>query len=259
MSGACSGSGSGSSGGRRGCKRGGGDIQLRGPEKRKSDADSYDGEDDVDSAGLEGAGAAPDAVNHFLVDKSLNLENLFQPAKFTKLTSGEFPKRGDHIARMIRDGTIARVAETLGCDLPYHHGIYVGGQNKSMVIHYSGDTDEKTEAKVKDCSLTDFLNGEKEYLVVGYDEKACLKNEDTAKFAELLLEIEWGKGQYNVVLHNCENFAALCKTGCCQISDQSAALMQALTKAFAELPQEVQIKIVLSGVAVAFCSSVLKK
>jgi hypothetical protein len=97
--------------------------------------------------------------------------------------------RGDHI----------RVRRTAY----WHHGIDCGD---GTVIHFSGDQQEKRNARVRRTSWSEFLRGGQAETV---PHRGSLDAESVVRRAESLL----GQTRYSLLWNNCEHIARWCKTG----------------------------------------------
>jgi len=84
-----------------------------------------------------------------------------------------------------------------------HHGIDIGG---SEVIHFKGEPGNKDNARIKQTSMQEFLDGGKIEIVKYVN---SFHPDQVVKNARLYL----GKGGYSLFFNNCEHFACWCKTG----------------------------------------------
>ena len=113
------------------------------------------------------------------------------------------------------------------CGLYTHHGIYVGGHEDHVVIHFSGlEKKNKATAIVESCSLKEFLDGSKLRLVVynaphvhrlikkrgscHYNKSRPASEVTQTAYEYLQNPQKWGT--YNLFTKNCEHFAVFCKT-----------------------------------------------
>lgn len=84
-----------------------------------------------------------------------------------------------------------------------HHGIYVGD---GVVIHYSGEVFQKSEATIRRDPLERFVGGGTAEVVAYAASNDC---EEVVRRAVSRL----GENGYSLFGNNCEHFARWCKTG----------------------------------------------
>lgn len=96
--------------------------------------------------------------------------------------------------------------------LYYHYGVYVGNDK---VVHFSADDGsgknetDPSNADIRETYLKDFAKDDE--VSVDTSEPPAFSGEEIAKRAESLIGTQ--KGNYDIVLNNCEHFAKFCKTG----------------------------------------------
>lgn len=84
-----------------------------------------------------------------------------------------------------------------------HHGLYIGN---GRVIHFSGENNSKTQAKIIETSITNFSNGGTLQKIIY---KKSLPIEESYQRALNAI----GEKKYSLIFNNCEHFATWCKTG----------------------------------------------
>ena len=106
-----------------------------------------------------------------------------------------------------------------------HHGVYTGDPEYE-VIHLSGESSKKKSAKVRACTLDEFLDGG-QLRLVAYGVSIltrlvklrgtchysnCRSADRVLKTADFYVEKPETWGEYNLLVNNCEHFSYYCKT-----------------------------------------------
>lgn len=98
----------------------------------------------------------------------------------------------------------------------HHHGIYSGS---GKVIHYGGFAEKFKKEKIKEVSLSDFLNGN-DVIIAEYSESE--RKYSRSKSVERARS-RIGEDGYNLFSNNCEHFVVWCITGDAKSKQVSSA------------------------------------
>lgn len=132
-----------------------------------------------------------------------------------------YPEKGDIICKNSVYG------------LYQHYGIYIGD---GRVIHFSGPKGQEInpfEADILETSLTQFLKGEKLYIVRERKDSKLRSFSPDEIVSRAKSQLGRQKGQYDLVFNNCEHFAYWCRFGIKksqQVEDVAAYLVSFIGK-----------------------------